>query len=126
MVTGPHARDAPQKLLPLSPQRTASQATPKVIVYLLQLAIEEGDYLVDALKDGGGGQAATGLLGGPHLHELAPTCHEPLEFPRLLGDEGLGLHTTDLAEMGNNAGVEAIGLRQYALGTVQTPGRAGD
>ena len=84
---------------------------------MVDLALEEGDVLVDVLDDLGrgalGGMAMV-FLGGEHADELAATVAELAKFQDFLGRQRPHHRGDDLAEMGENAGVDDVGFGELA------------
>ena len=73
--------------------------------------------LVDVLEDFGGGAlggVAVVLLGGEHADELAAAVVQLAEFQDFLGRQGPDDGGDDLAEVGQDAGVDGVGLGELA------------
>jgi len=84
---------------------------------IIDLALEEGDVLVDVLDDFGRcalSGVAMVFLGGEHADELAATVAKFAKFQDFLGRQRPHHRGDDLAEMSENAGIDGVGFGELS------------
>ena len=91
----------------------------QVAIDVGQALLEPPDVLADVALDRPPGKAQPVLLGGEHVDDLAATRQQALEELRSLVREWAGLGVDPLGEVGQDASVQGIGLRQASQGLAE-------
>src|ERR1700733_14315044 len=120
---GPNPWNTDQEVLGLAPGRGSAHGNVDVVVDLFELGLQGGEHAIDALQGAPHCEHAPAIaLGADHLDELAPAGHQLTEQPGLRIGEGPGRRLHRLGEVGNDGGIQGIGLGQPCGG----PGEVSD
>ena len=110
-----------QELLPLLPMGRLAHPPGDLPVQVRQLGVQDGDHPLDAGQDDGAGHVAALEFRGAHLDHLTTAGGQGRQVAVSLGGGRLGGDFCHLAVAGNDAGVQAVGLGQDALGAGEVP-----
>jgi len=108
---------APQEVLALPPQGALTKTLFQIPVQILKFLIQEGEDTVDARAYDRKGLPSSLLLGHTHLYHLTPPGDQGLQLAGLGIRERTGKDLGGLSEVGNDLGIDTVGLRELPQGT---------